>query len=87
MPAETFEYRSEAERVAMRRALAFVAQLHDLALSAPPGQVLAACEQQALASGRDLLLVTLEQALQARVDQAEEKKGRRASARAGAGGG
>jgi hypothetical protein len=87
MPVEAFEYRDEAERVAMVRALTFVAQMHDLAPSAPPGQVLEACEQRALASGRDLLLATLQQALQARVDQAEEKKGRRASARAGAGGG
>ena len=39
MPVETFEYRTETERVAMVRALAFVAQMHDLALSAPAGQV------------------------------------------------
>jgi hypothetical protein len=87
MPTETFEYRDEAERLAMRRALAFVAQLHDLALSAPPGQVLDLCEQQAVDGGRALLQTTLRQAVQARVDQAEVKKGRPGAARAGACGG
>jgi hypothetical protein len=87
MPVETFEYRNEAERVAMLRAFAFVAQMHDLALSAPAGQVIDACEQQALGAGRDLLRATMEEAVQARVNQAEEKKGRPASARAGSGGG
>jgi hypothetical protein len=75
MPVETFEYRSAAERVAMLQALAFVAQMHDLALSAPSGQVLDLCEQQALESGRNLLVRTVQQAVQTRIDQAEEKKG------------
>ena len=83
MSVETFAYRNEAERVAMLRALAFVAQMNDLALSAPAGQVLDLCEGQALESGRDLLQATLQQAVQLRIDQAEEKKGRHASARAG----
>ncbi len=87
MPVETFEYRTEAERTAMLQALAFVAQMHDLALSAPAGQVLDLCEQQALDGGRKLLQGTLQQAVQNRIDQAEEKKGRPASARAGSGGG
>ncbi len=87
MPTETFEYRDEAERLTMRCALAFVAQLHDLALAAPPGQVLDLCEQQALDGGRALLQAALRQAVQTRIDQAEAKKGRPASARAGAGGG
>jgi hypothetical protein len=87
MPVETFEYRNEAERVAMLRAIAFVAQMHDLALSAPAGQVLEACEQQALDSGRGLLRATMQQAVQTRINQAEGKKGRLASACAGASGG
>jgi hypothetical protein len=86
MPVGTFEYRSESERIAMERALAFVAQMHDLALSAPFGQVLDLCEGQALAAGRELMQTTLQQALQTRIDQAEEKKGRHGSARAGGGG-
>jgi len=87
MPVETFEYRTETERVAMLRALAFVAQMHDFALSAPAGQVLHACEAQALDAGRDVLRATLQDAVQSRIDHAEAKKGRPASARAGAGGG
>jgi len=83
MPVETFEYRNEAERVAMLRAIAFVAQMNDLALAAPAGQVLDQCEGQALATGRDLLQTTLQQAVQLRIDQAEAKKGQPASARAG----
>ena len=86
MPVGTFEYRSESERITMERALAFVAQMHDLALSAPPGQVLDLCEGQALDAGRDFLQTTLQQALQTLIDQAEEKKGRSASARAEGGG-
>jgi hypothetical protein len=87
MPVETFEYRTEAERVSMLQALAFIAQMHDLALSAPAGQVLSVCEAGALDAGRDLLRTTLQQAVQSRVNEAEAKKGRRGSARAGAGGG
>ena len=71
----------------MLRAVAFVAQMHDLALSAPPGQVLTACESQALDAGRDVLRATIQDAVQSRVDHAEAKKGRHASARAGARGG
>lgn len=75
MPVSTFEYRSEAERVAIERAIAFITQMNDLALSAPPGQVLDICELQALTAGRDLLRVSLQQAVQASADRAEEKKG------------
>lgn len=85
MPLESFEYRSEAERVAMLRAIAFVAQMNDLALSAPVGQVLDLCEGQALEAGRNLMQTTLQQAVQTRIDQAEEKKGGPVSARAGGG--
>ena len=80
MPTVTFEYRSEPERIAMERAVAFVAEMHALAQSAPDGQVLHACEGHALDAGRDLLRHTLQQAAQARGDAAEQKKGRRASA-------
>ncbi len=75
MPVETFEYRSEAERRAMLQAFAFVAQMHDLALSAPSGRVLEQCEGQALDAGRKLLTTTLMEAVQTRIDQVDEKKG------------
>jgi|GEM_PF-6450915 hypothetical protein len=54
----------------MQRAIAFVAQMDDRALSAPASEVLQACEQQALDTGRDLLRTTLEHAIQTRIDQA-----------------
>ena len=75
MPVGTFEYRTEAERVAIERAISFVTQLNDLAVAAPPGHVLDACELQALTAGRDLLCASLQQAVQSYVDSAEEKKG------------
>jgi hypothetical protein len=83
MATGTFEYRTDSERRAIERAIAFVAELHDLALAAPPGRVLDQCEQQATDRGRDLLRDALQQAVQARIDSAEEKKGRRGGARAG----
>lgn len=81
-----FEYRDEAERVAIEQAIAFVAQMRDLALSAPAGRVLDQCEGHALEVGRDLLRTTLQQAVQTSTDHAEQKKGRTVSARAGADG-
>jgi hypothetical protein len=82
MPTGTFDYRSEQERVAIERAIAFVAEMHSLAQATPDGQVLHACEGHALDAGRDLLRLTLQQAVQARVDAAEEKGGPHAPARA-----
>jgi hypothetical protein len=84
MPTGMFEYRSEGERRAIERAIAFVAEMHDLAQTAPDGQVLALCEGQAVDRGRELLRATLQDAVQTRVEAAEEKKGRRGNARAGA---
>jgi hypothetical protein len=84
MATGTFEYRTDAERKAIERAIAFVSEMHDLALTAPSGQVLDQCEQQAIDRGRDLLRDTLQEAVRTRIDAAEEKKGRRGDARAGA---
>ena len=53
--------------------------------SAPAGQVLGLCETRAVEGGRELLRATLQEAVQTRVEAAEEKKGRRGSARAAAG--
>ena len=60
MPTGTFDYRSDGERRAIERAIAFVAEMHDLAQTAPDGQVLGLCEAQALGQGRDLLRATLQ---------------------------
>lgn len=82
MPTVTFAYRDERERVALELAAAFVAEMHSLAQAAPAGHVLHACEGHALAAGRQLLRDALQQAVQARAEDAEQKGGRRASARA-----
>jgi|RhiMethySRZTD1v2_1073278.scaffolds.fasta_scaffold4420937_1 hypothetical protein len=84
MPTGTYEYRTPEERRAIEAAIAFVAEMHSLALSAPAGQVLAACEQHALGQGRQLLKGTLAKAAQARVDHAEQKGGPPAPAAAAA---
>lgn len=87
MPTGTFEYRNDAERTAIEQAIAFVAQMHDLALTATPGHILDQCEGHALEAGRDLLRATLQHAAQASIDYAASKKGPIASARAEVGGG
>jgi hypothetical protein len=85
MPTGTSAYRADQGRVAIGRATAFVAEVHDVAQTAPAGQVLGVCEAQAVERGQELVRGTLRRAVQARVDAAEEKKGRPGRARAGAG--
>ena len=86
MPTGTFEYRDESERVAIEQAIAFVAQMRDLAVTAPHGQVIDRLEGHALDAGRELLRTALERGVQASVTEREAKKGRTATARVGAGG-
>jgi hypothetical protein len=74
------ECRDDAERLAVEQAIAFVRQLHQLAVTAPDGQVLAACERAALTDGRALLRGALAAALQRRVAAAEQKGGPPAAA-------
>jgi hypothetical protein len=85
MPVLTVEYRDEAERLALEQAIAFLAQLRQVAQTAPDGAVLAACERVALQEGRALLRGSLAAAVQARVAAAEQKGGphARGPARAG----
>lgn len=73
MLSKSFEYRNEPKRVAMRRAIVFVAPMDDRALAAPAGEILSRCEAQGLDAGRDLLRATVQQAVPARVDRDEEK--------------
>ena len=80
MPALTIEYRDQAERLALEQAIAYVAQLRQVAQDAPDGSVLAACEKLALCDGRALLRSTLAAALEGRIDAAEQKGGPRDSA-------
>jgi hypothetical protein len=77
MPSLTINYTTDSERLSYERAIAFVAEMNRLGLQAPAGGVLDACEGLALSQGRELLQATLADAVQARVEQAEKKKGRR----------
>src|SRR5262249_8697684 len=47
MPTLTIEYRDESERLALEQAIAYVTDLRQLALDAPAGTVLDACERLA----------------------------------------
>jgi len=68
MPTLTIEYQTEAERLILEQALAFFAQMRQVAATAPDGTVLAACERVALDSGRRLVRDTLAGVVQARAD-------------------
>ncbi len=74
MPTGMFEYRSEGERRAIEQAIAFVAEMHDLARTAPDGQVLGWCEGQAVERGRELLRATSRKPRRRGVEVAEEKR-------------
>ncbi len=80
MPTLTIEYRDENERLALEQAIAYVSDLRQLAVDAPHGTVLDACENLALDKGRALLRSTLASALQSRVAIAEQTGGPRGSA-------
>lgn len=60
----------------LRDYAAFLDEMKHLAKTAPDGTVLAACEQAVVERGREHQRRALEQAVQARIDDAE-KKGRR----------
>jgi hypothetical protein len=80
MPTLTIEYHDEDQRLALEQAIAYVADLRQLAIDAPAGTVLEACEGLALEKGRALLRSTLAAALQGRIAQAEQKGGTHGSA-------
>jgi hypothetical protein len=61
--------------VALEQAIAYLGDLRQLALDAPAGTVLDACEGLALDKGRALLRSTLAAALHSRVALAEQKGG------------
>jgi hypothetical protein len=75
MPTLTIEYRDENERLALEQAIAYIGDLRKLAIGAPAGAVLAACEELALNKGRALLRSTLAAALHSRIAVAEQKGG------------
>src|SRR4051794_29786595 len=79
MPTLTIEYHDDAERLALEQAIAYVAQLRQVAQDAPDGAVLVACEKLALRDGRALLRSTRAAALEGRIAAAEQKGGPLAS--------
>src|ERR1017187_10392972 len=66
----------------MRRALAMMEEMEQLALTAPDGQVFDACEQAVIDKGRKLQADTLGEAVARRIEAAEKKGRRSGSARA-----
>ena len=74
MPTLTIEYQTDAERLILEQAIAYTLGIQRLAIAAPHGTVLAACEQLALTEGRKLLRDTLATALQTRADAIDAKK-------------
>ena len=75
MPTLTIHYQDENERLMLEQAIAYVTQLQQMALTAPVGTVLDACEKLAVDDGRKLMRTTLAAALQSRIAQAEQKGG------------
>ena len=80
MPTLTIEYRDENERLALEQAIAYVSESRQLAIEAPAGTVLDACEGLALDKGRASLRSTLAAALHGRIARDEQKGGPHASA-------
>jgi hypothetical protein len=87
MPTLSIEYQTEAERLLLEQALAFVTQMRQVAATAPDGTVLAACEQLALADGRKLVRDALGTAVQQRADATDAQKKSRARGPRGGGAG
>jgi len=76
MPTLTVEYHTDAERLELERAIAYVTEMRRLGASAAAGTVLAACEGFALDAGRRLLRENLEAAVQGRADVEKKRRGR-----------
>lgn len=85
MPTMIVHYTTESERLAFEQAVAFVSQMRKVAVEAPHGTVLAACEQVALSQGRELLRDTLADAVQNCIGVNDAKKKRAATTRKGDG--
>ena len=79
MPTLTIEYATDAERLDLERAIAYLAEMRRVGATAPHGTVMAACEQLALGAGRQLLRDNLAAAVQARAEAQKKtpERGRR----------
>jgi hypothetical protein len=78
----TFECQNEAQWAALQQAAHFLAEMHQLAQTAPGGAVLQTLEAHALDGGRQLLRDALQSAAQQRIDHDEKKGAPPAAARA-----
>jgi hypothetical protein len=74
MPTLTIEYQTDAERLILEQALAYLQNIKHTALNAPFGTVLATCEQLALKEGRKLIADSLANAVQQRCQEADDSK-------------
>jgi hypothetical protein len=74
MPSLTVEYATEAERLELERAIAYVIEMRKVASTAAFGTVLAACESHALDAGRQMLRGNLESAIQSHVDAQKKRR-------------
>jgi hypothetical protein len=77
----TFVCETDAQFAALQQAALFLAEMHQLAQNAPPGQVLDRVEDHALDAGRQFLRDALQNAVQQRIDADEAKGGRPDAAR------
>jgi hypothetical protein len=74
VPSLTIDSEDQSERLLIEQALAMVADLRRMALEAPHGTVLAACEAHALARERPLTVDALQDALRRRVAEVDAPK-------------
>jgi hypothetical protein len=79
----TFECQNEAQLIALQRAAHFLAEMHQLAQTAPSGHILQTLEDHARDGGRQLLRQVLQSAAQQRIDHDEKKRAPHAAVRAG----
>lgn len=68
MPTLTIEYTTDAERIQLERAIAYIQEMQRLGATADHGTVLDACETLAWNAGRQLLRDNLAATLQMRAD-------------------
>ena len=75
MPTLSIEYTTEAERIELERAIAYVQEMRRLGATAAHGTVLDTCETFALGTGRQLLRDNLAATVQARADAEKKSRG------------
>ncbi len=80
-PTVTIEIPADSEAL-VKQLLALHEEMNALALSAPDGTVLDACEEAVIPKGRDLVAQVLSNAVARRIESAEKRGPRSASASA-----